>query len=444
MIKNLKRSVALTGHIKIGNKGEERQGRSGMWAPPQKLDHFLVTKTYREGDHNSNFVVDDAIMGALVAGGFADADGKVRRIPIWLLQDEVDLVYPTAYVAYAGRSMACRGDGEQATRFISPDGEVLAEPVQVPCPCERLEKDLVGNRRCKFSGILHCALRLPGHAVIGSVYTHRTTSEISVSQVFTHLGDILEITGTLRGLPLMLVLRPQQVSPGGKPKTVYVTHVDLCEELVIAQRGALEAANMRRELAGNLLATREADYRPTLQLPGGESAEEQAEVAEEFYPDAVIDSPMAAAVGNFTPPAEVLDAPLSGLGVPAPVPVPPADDPKVRTRRSRCSTCGELRHDVKDRICPDCREAADRGAPAPAPAPPARPAGPDAPEIVATPHQRLQAMVRAAVVDRGIDQGKVLGAIAQAWPDYETKTAEGTWTHDDIGLMDGILGGLEA
>ena len=104
-----------------------------------------------------------------------------RRLPIGLLRDEIDEVYTTAYVAYAGKSMACRGDGEVATRYIDPDsGNPYLEPVTVPCPCDRLEKDEKGNRRCKFNGILHCSLRLPGYAVIGSVYRQRTVSEISV------------------------------------------------------------------------------------------------------------------------------------------------------------------------------------------------------------------------------------------------------------------------
>jgi hypothetical protein len=454
MIKNLKRSVAEGGKIKIGGKGELLTGQGGAtYARPRKDDHFTITTNMREnGDPNANLITNEKIMAALHA--WADADGKVRRLPIMLLSDDVDEVFPTAYVAYSGKHMACRGDGETATRFISPRGEVLAEPETVECPCERLEKDSKGGRRCKFTGILHCSLRLPGHAVIGSVYRWRTTSEISVTQIVTHLQDIiLPAAGTLRGLPLMLVLRPQQVSPGGRLSTVYVCHIDLCEDLVIAQRAALEAATMRRELAAGLRT--EPDYRATLQLPGSESPEEQAEIAPEYYPDEIVGTaPLDAEVQPGVP-AEVLDAPLTGL---VPAAAQSADSSTVanqppapaRTRKTKCKACGEMfgAGVVKGGKCTECRKQA----PAPEadaapeigggpPVPPAQPASATTAAPALSPYKRIQQAFRAAV-GRGVSQEAVLSAMREKYPDVDRRHPD-SWTEQEADMSATIISGLE-
>lgn len=475
MIKNLRRSVAEGGKIKIGGKGTPRPtgDGKGMWAPPRKDDHFTITTNMREGgDPNANLIVNEEIMSALAAQGWADGDSKIRKLPITLLHDEIDQVFPTAYVAYVGKRMACRGDGETATRYVGDDSVTLAEPQQVACPCPRLEKDDKGTRRCKFTGILHCALRLPGYAVIGSVYRWRTTSEISVTQIVTHLRDvILPAAGTLRGLPLVLMVRPQQVTPGGRPSTVHVCHIDLCEDLVIAQREALEAATMRRELAGNLYAEREASYGTTLQLPGAETPEEQAEIAPEYYPDEVIGAaPAGAAVQSVSPSARTdYDPanPLAGLGGPPPATQPPpqaqpppsytkqegtypqpaaqqpppAEPEEPPRRKTRCKSCDKLFAPgivVKGK-CETCRAVADAPPPEvpppaePAVIPPSRPAGPDD-----VPPGKLLQQALHATIGRGVDQGIVLGTIHARWPDAETRA----WTHADVGEAVQMLAGL--
>ncbi len=465
MIKGLRKSIAETGKIKIGGKGDPRpvQGGDGrMWAPPRKDDHFTITTNMREGgDPNANLITNEVIMAALVDNGFADPDGKVRRLPVMLLHDEIDQVFPTAYVAYAGKHMACKGDGETALRYIDGQGEVLATPAKVDCPCERLEKDNKGGRRCKFNGILHCTLRLPGHAVIGSVYRWRTTSEISVQQIVTHLGDILAIAGALRGLPLLLVLRPQQVSPGGRASTVYVCHIDLCEDLVIAQRSALDAAQMRRELAGNLLDERDA-YRAPLQLPGAEDATEQEAIAGEYYPEVVGTTPAGAQVQS-APPSGLLDSPLSGFAPPVSVttdadaaagfmgaPVPPAAPPPAaatRTRKTKCTVCGEMfgAGIVKKGMCTECRKPQTPPAAQPDPAPeighgppvpPARPEG-----ATVAPYPRIQAAFRAACRPGGASKEAVLAAMMAVWPDTSSRRPT-DWTDDDATQAEAVLGNL--
>jgi len=475
MIKNLRASLAQAGHIKIGGKGEARQSRGGgTYRVPQKHDHFTITTLQREGnDKNGDLITDEKIMSQLAAE-YADQDGKIRTLPIVVHSDDIDLVFPTAYVSYRGRSIYCRGDGETAERRVYDDrGEWQGEVKTVDCPCDLLQPDAKGNRRCKYSGALHCSLRVPGQAVAGAVHRWRTTSQISCEQMYGSLLQIIETVGILKGLPLVLRVRPVQVDPvGGRPSTVYVCHVELrAENLQAVQRQALELAQMRGALNNQIAAAQAGSYRAMLQEPGTGSAEDLEAEGEEYYPDAID----TAAEPVATEQPSYADAPLAGImppaettaPAPAPVvpmskvvdhaPVPPAapatpesepEPPKKRTRRTTCKSCGEMFGPgiVKNGACTDCRAKASAPDAEPEPEPPAKPAD-HAPEIgsgpPATPYQRMQAMVRDTIQKRGVDQGRVVAAIAQAWPDYEARTQAQTWTDDDIDTMEGVLGGLE-
>lgn len=281
MIKGIRPSLAQAGHIKIGRKSDqERTSKSGKtWRAPQKLDHFLVTKTMRGRD--GNLEVDDAIMKALAKQGFSDSDGNIRSIPIVLHSDDIDDVFPTAYAWYYGAQCVCRGDGEKATRWEVKDGKKTGRTKERPCPCECLERDEKGVQRCKPNGVLHCTIALDGYAVAGAVYRYRTTGIISVQRVIGSLEQILAIVGTITNVPLVLRVTPVQVAPDGQTQTVYSVHVELRQDVIRSQQQALEARKARAELGGPPV-----HIRALLQPPASddEPPEEQAEVEAEFYP----------------------------------------------------------------------------------------------------------------------------------------------------------------
>lgn len=280
MIKGITGQLAEAGKIKIGKKGDQRKSTSGtVWRPPIKLDHFLITGNVRGDDEN--LIVNQALMGAIEP----DEDGELRAIPVMLHADTIDEVFPTRYALYVGKSCACSGDGERATR-THKDGVVK----EIRCPCEYLLEPLgCGNPmqppkfQCKPNGKLLCSIVAPGQALAGAIHTWRTTSEISIRRMYGSLEQILAVVGALRGVPLWLKLEPVKVNPpAGKPATVYCCHVELREtDIAAVQARALKAAERRRALGGG------DGYRALLTAPAvGESLEEQAEVAEEFYPEA--------------------------------------------------------------------------------------------------------------------------------------------------------------
>lgn len=279
MIKGIQPALAEGGKIKIGELGEEKTSRTGKkFRMPVKLDYFLVTKTTR--DAKGDLEVDEPLMSALPA----DSDGAVRAIPIVLHSDNIDDVFPTAYAMYSGRKLACRGDGQKAARWgFTNDGKRSAVPQEVACTCPMLQAK--SGNVCKPHGTLHCSIVAPGQAVAGAVHKWRTTSLISIQRMIGSLQQILATCGTMRGLPLWLRVEPVQVAPDGQVSTVYCCHVELrAKDLMSVQRQALELLQMRRALhTGDI----DGAYRALIQPPASteETEEEQAEVAQEFYPE---------------------------------------------------------------------------------------------------------------------------------------------------------------
>ncbi len=325
MIKGITPTFAEAGKIKIGGLGEERKKRDGpgTYRLPVKLDHFRVTKTTRGQD--GQFELDEELMDRLPL----DPDGKVREIPIVVHSDEIDQVFTTRYAKYVGRALACSGDGETATLYQIRDGKRTGEIETKACVCS----DLAAGR-CKPNGILHCGIVAPGRALAGAVHKWRTTSIVSVQQMYGSLLQIKELCGGLRGALLVLRVKPVQVQPAGVITTVYCCHVELREQdLTALQNRLVEARRMRAVVAG------EVPYADVVQLPAApdEPTEEQAEVGAEFYPEEPT-QPEAPAKG-----AALLDTLRNGGVAREPEPVvEPDPEPEPEPDDETSAQCMEL------------------------------------------------------------------------------------------------------
>lgn len=243
MIKGLRPRLAEAGKIKIGKKGKEiTSARGKKYCPPVKLDHFLVTTTQKGPDEN--FILDERVMSALLKkrkdGGYADdKDGKVREIPILLLSDEIDDVFPTSYAKWSGQNKYCEGDGEKATRYEIKKNEQgfyerTGEQKDVDCPCAFL----MGEKpSCLACGTLHCSINVPGIATFGSVYLYRTKSVISIKEMLGSLFDLKARCGVLMNLPLLLRVSPVKTKRG----VVQCCHLAMTADNVLqVMREALE------------------------------------------------------------------------------------------------------------------------------------------------------------------------------------------------------------
>ena len=307
MIRGIVPALAEGGKIKIGGLGETRQSKGGgTYRVPLKLDHFLITRTTR--DTAGDLEIDADVMAALKK----DADGQVREIPIVLHSDAIDDVFPTTYALYAGKRLACRGDGVAAIRWeMNAQGQRTGKTTEMKCPCPYL--GATSGPICKPHGTLHCSIALPGVAVAGVVHKWRTTSIISIQRMIGSLQQILSLCGTLRGVPLWLRVEPVTVAPAGAPpSTVYCCHVELrAADVLAVQQQALRVAELRRALNGGVEDP--AQYRLLLAPPAGdqETVEEQAEVADEFHSEA-----------EAVPAAPRIMVPQPKAHAPAPAPAP--------------------------------------------------------------------------------------------------------------------------
>ena len=336
MLKTLKPRLVELGKIKIGKKEDAaRTSQSGKsWRAPEKLDHFLVTTLER--DARGDLKNDDSLMAQL-AEDHSSPDGKLREIPIAVQSDEIEEILLANWVWYDGKRAVARCDGQNCTWLRDRNGNAIQKTV--PCDGEHEKLDDKGNRKFKPHGTFHCVIA-SGGARWGGVYKFRTTSQITIEQLYGCLVHLKSLTGgVLQGLPLSLVVRPMQVAPQGKATTVYVVHVELRgNNLQEVQAQALQLAQYRVAHHRQIAAS-QAEFRKLLRAPGvDEDDGEQEEVAAEFTgmpPDA--EAP--AAELPHTERAREIAAEMGGRVSPGggivyqddePAPLPLPDPPKQR------------------------------------------------------------------------------------------------------------------
>lgn len=282
MIKTLRPKIPEIMKLKIGRKSDEtHESRSGStYRLPQKIDHFLVCKTtHEDDDDDANFEIHHPAMEALKE--FQDEDHCVRQIPI-RFGGELDEVLSSEYAKYDGRTKTCYGDGVSARRRlpIMQNGKPVGwsnEEKTVSCPCEYLTQ-----RKCKPNGRLMMKLDLPEVAVSGGSMVFRTTSIISIERLLGSLEEITHDVGSLVGYRMWAVLNQVKVAPEGRPMTAYVVHVELRSADVRAlQHFVMQGLEIRKAVAAAV------DYKALVASTSEEDVVVQADVAREFYPDAI-------------------------------------------------------------------------------------------------------------------------------------------------------------
>lgn len=299
MIKNLKPKLPNAGLIKIGRKGKSITSKKGTeFRQPDKLDHFLITKTLRGDD--DNFALDHMLMDEIRKSQGLGEGAPIREIPIRLHSDKIEDVLHTEFACYVGQKLHCSGDGENAVRLpIARTGEYTGERLTRSCPCEYLKRDPKLGPTCKYKGVLTVSIAMPNASLAGSAYVYRTSSEISVKNLMGSLTQIQAAFGTFYALPLVLVVSPVVVRPDGVKKTVYCVHIEVrAIDMNAVYQHALQAAQARRELSANsgYTALMEAERQP--------SPDVQRDIAEEFYPDSFEDDEAIETAAEDLPPVE--------------------------------------------------------------------------------------------------------------------------------------------
>jgi hypothetical protein len=241
---------------------------------PQKIDHFRIVKNER--DENDDYILDDQIIEVIKDNPAAvyDKEMNIIGIPIRLLYNEIDLVFPTQYVSYVNGKLSCSGNGiKGATR----DGR------EVACPCKRLDGAYTGKDKCKISGTLSCIIE---GCNVGGCYKFRTTSINSARYILSSLMLIKAATGGLLSfIPLRLVINPKKtiIPATGAPTTIYVVTVEFQGGIDQLQKKALEMGRERVNLIENMRDI-EIEARKIVSSDIDTDREEK-EFAEEFFPE---------------------------------------------------------------------------------------------------------------------------------------------------------------
>ena len=322
-VKNLMPGLVERGKIKIGIKGAVRKSQKGTdWQPPVKLDHFLITTLER--DQDGNFKRDEA-MHKLYGE-------KPRILPVRLIYNDMELNWQTRYCAYAGRTLWCSGDGEEALRLVRNTGAdkqqnpYLPERAPHECPCLNLDADYPApsgptGPKCKINGTL--SVILDGAESVGSVWKLRTTSFNSCVGITSSLALISRITGgPVSGLPLRMTLTSKTSEKG----QIYVVGLEFAGTVEKLREISYGAQKQESLYVGRILQLEDLTKKMLSKDLDTDSPED---VTEEWYPE-------QAEAEAHKPNGEVLDVECSPVAD-KPVEVKPAPAETKPAREARAA-----------------------------------------------------------------------------------------------------------
>jgi|TARA_B100000446_G_scaffold185027_1_gene208220 hypothetical protein len=266
MLKGLAITPPILGRITIGKLVENNGKRL-----PQKDDQFTITSQLQTKEGWIRHPLDEQLRSA--------QEGKLRTIPIRLLFSDPDLNLRAEYALFDRQTARplCVGDGEQCKRRTRDGMETLPCPAPDACP-------LAQGGACKPYGRLN--VLIGDDDPLGS-FIFRTTGFNSIRTLAARLAYFKAISGNrLATMPLELRLRGKSTRQSRGTAIFYVDITlregwTLEETLAEAQRlddwhqqtGFDQKALDRAAKAGFANGAFE------------DSAEESADVVEEFYPD---------------------------------------------------------------------------------------------------------------------------------------------------------------
>jgi len=245
------------GKIKIGGKGKEIETRSGAkMRLPVKLDHFLIT-TRKRGD-DGNFEVD--------AYAHEKLGPTPEALPIRLRFASVEDNFQSEMLVYKGKTKVFSCDGETAINHKEKTSATCRRALGEECPCKPFGRLAV---------ILEAASRYGGY------HLFRTTSWETINNLQTTLRLFEAEFGSLRGLPLELVVYPATDTHDEGTSTSYKVGIVLRASYEEARTEALafhKADQIERKELKALAAGMGAEI-------ADNELEEEGDIAEEWVLD---------------------------------------------------------------------------------------------------------------------------------------------------------------
>lgn len=202
----IKLKLQEIGAVKIGGLGKKTTSKNGKeFRLPEKHDKFTVVRKVRGDD--DNYVPDAEIMKELL---------NPREVPIVFISNRINDIW-TSYRSFyhtSGKSICRSEDEEWASRAtkvkVDGGGHTLNFNVRDRLQCPNRECEFAINKQCKPFGRLQ--FTIPYSQELGGVYTFRTTSIYSITNIQSQLAYFLQLTsGMIAGLPFFLRMSPKTV-----------------------------------------------------------------------------------------------------------------------------------------------------------------------------------------------------------------------------------------
>jgi hypothetical protein len=265
MLKGLALTPPIIGRISIGKVVEKNGKRL-----PEKDDEFTLTSQVQNKDGWVPHPLNETLR---------QANTKLRQIPVRLLFDDPDLNMRASYSLFdrqTGRPL-CVGNGETCRR--STASGIQSMPCPAPEGCELAEKG------CKPFGRLNVRI---GDDDELSAFVFRTTGFNSIRTLSTRLRYFHAVSGGLLStLQLELRLRGKSTMQSHRAPIYYV---DLTLRSGMNMQEGIAQARAEwdtRKASGFDQVALDAAARQSLgEGVFEESAEDSADIVEEFYPEA--------------------------------------------------------------------------------------------------------------------------------------------------------------
>lgn len=266
--------LPISGRIKIGGLGAERQGRNGKYRMPEKYDFIKITTNDR--DNSGNFAPDPAAIKV-----FGEQPTEIKVVFAYATPEEN---FQSQYALFIGKTRACYGDGCTAVRTKQNGSQEVIQCIPKQCPYFNGTDQ---KNKCKVNATLSVLLKVDR---LGGRYIFKTTGKRSVDALWGSLQFIYRAAGgTLVGNEFTLKLQFEKtLTSEGKPTTIPVVKLEFVGEIKLLQNNAYKHLLSLKE-AGLKLAQLDSNdiqhITHTETIPDGDELDQQ-----EFYPENTPDS----------------------------------------------------------------------------------------------------------------------------------------------------------
>ena len=161
---------------------------------------------------------------------YADPDGKVRRLPVWLTSSDIDKVLPHSFRAFGGdgslRAISFYKNGALTCRYVPKDVKVPKKEDWRERPCDPDNCPEVSGKKCQFGGMFK--VNVPGLKTMGNVIIPTRSwngIKFSCGLLNTVRGLLGRFDGLFKGEPFLELVKSEELvnTPEGKRKQQIIT-----------------------------------------------------------------------------------------------------------------------------------------------------------------------------------------------------------------------------